>query len=76
MKYYYLTSNQTKIETTKEMFDSQVQYYATHEAFIELHGVLYFEKDIEPTYSDFAMKHVFEAPEDADEKVVYEDYTV
>lgn len=76
MKYYYLDSDYSnKIYTTKEMYDSQVEYYATHEAFVELHGVLYFEKDIEPEYSDFAKKHVFEAPEGAD-PVVYVDYTV
>jgi uncharacterized protein YpmS len=76
MKYYYLSQDEeTKFETTKEMFDSQVEYYATYEAFAELHGDNVHDVDDEPLYSDFAKKHVFEAPEGA-VPVVCVDYTV
>lgn len=72
MKYFYLKADNTKIYTSKEMYDSQVEYYAIAEAFTELHGVLYFENGIEPAYTDFAMKHIFEAPEDAN-AIVYKE---
>jgi hypothetical protein len=74
MKYYYLTSNQTKIETTKEMFDSQVQYEIEKDAFFENGG--HFDNFGMSVFSDFALVHCLQCPVDADAAIVYEDYTV
>lgn len=70
MKYYYLTSNQTKIETTKEMYDSQVQYD------IELELQLDQGRTEDFDFSDFALEHTYAAPKDAESTIVYVDYTV
>ncbi len=65
MKYYYLTINQTKIETTKEMFDSQVQYDNELELQLDAGKVSDFE------FSDFALEHTYAAPDDAEAAIIY-----
>ena len=56
MKYYYI-SEDIKIETTKEMYDSYIQYN------VELENQIDQGMNTNFDFSDFAMFHHFELPE-------------
>ena len=70
MKYYYLTADIKKIYTSKEMYDSQVQYEIEKDAFFDAGGTL--EKfGEEAVFSEFALAHCYQCPVDADLPEVY-----